>query len=110
MSENVWILKSGKKLKIAIETLKELRNNASLKLKLREKTYLDLKEAWETLNMVEVAQVLAQTSFLRTESRGAHYRDDYPEQDDKNWLKNIIFYKKGNNLKWHAISNDPVEF
>jgi len=108
MSENVWIIKSEKKLKIAIKSLNELRNNASLNLKLRKKTYKDLKEAWETLNMLEVAQVLTCASLLRTESRGAHYREDYPEKDDENWLKNIIFYKKVNKLKWYINSNDPI--
>ena len=58
--------------------------------------------------MLEVAQVLTCASLLRTESRGAHYREDYPEKDDENWLKNIIFYKKVNKLKWYMNSNDPI--
>ncbi|MBV9481057.1 MAG: succinate dehydrogenase flavoprotein subunit [Acidobacteria bacterium] len=38
-------------------------------------------------NMLQLARVIAQGAALRDESRGAHYKPDFPERDDKNWLK-----------------------
>lgn len=44
----------------------------------------------ETVNMLNVAWLIAQASLLRTESRGAHYRSDFPDQDDSEWNRRII--------------------
>ena len=38
-------------------------------------------------NMLQLARVVAQGAALRDESRGAHYKPDFPDRDDKNWLK-----------------------
>jgi len=38
-------------------------------------------------NMLQLARVIAQGAGMRNESRGAHYKPDFPERDDKNWLK-----------------------
>ena len=38
-------------------------------------------------NMMQLARVVAQGAAMRDESRGAHYKPDFPERDDKNWLK-----------------------
>jgi succinate dehydrogenase / fumarate reductase flavoprotein subunit len=38
-------------------------------------------------NMLQLARVVAQGAAMRDESRGAHYKPDFPDRDDKNWLK-----------------------
>jgi succinate dehydrogenase / fumarate reductase flavoprotein subunit len=43
--------------------------------------------ARELYNMLQLARVIAQGAGMRDESRGAHYKPDFPERDDKNWLK-----------------------
>jgi succinate dehydrogenase/fumarate reductase flavoprotein subunit len=47
----------------------------------------ELVEAVEISNMIESAEIIARAALLREESRGGHYREDYPERDDKNWVK-----------------------
>jgi L-aspartate oxidase len=42
-------------------------------------------EAWETTNLLTVATALVQAARLREETRGAHWRDDFPERDDEHW-------------------------
>jgi L-aspartate oxidase len=49
---------------------------------------LDL-EGWRAANVVTVAYLIARAALRREESRGAHYRDDYPARDDINWLRRI---------------------
>src|SRR5262249_23054840 len=38
-------------------------------------------------NMLQLSRVIAQGAAMRNESRGAHYKPDFPERDDKNWMK-----------------------
>jgi fumarate reductase (CoM/CoB) subunit A len=57
----------------------------------------DWVEALEVTAMIRFARAMAGAALLRTESRGAHYREDYPELDDGNWLQNIIIRHTGNN-------------
>ncbi len=45
---------------------------------------------WEIQNMLTVSIVMASAAYRREESRGVHYREDYPERDDKHWLVHII--------------------
>lgn len=104
MDQGAWIIKNEKKLNESLNAVRKLKKEAISSIKLPEKTYRHLRAALETLNMIKVGEVLIIASLIRTESRGAHYREDYPEQDDNNWLKNIILYKENEELK-HYTSN-----
>lgn len=53
----------------------------------------DLRKAHEVRNMLLNAEMKLRSSLLRTESRGNHYREDYPESDDKNWLAWVVIQK-----------------
>jgi succinate dehydrogenase / fumarate reductase flavoprotein subunit len=50
----------------------------------------DLVEALELDNLLAQAVVTMHSAFNRTETRGAHAREDFPERDDKNWLKHTV--------------------
>jgi len=59
----------------------------------KSKVYnLDLVETLELGNMLEYSKAIVEGALARTESRGAHYRDDYPKRDDVNWLKHTLAY------------------
>ncbi len=51
---------------------------------------MNLIETWELSNLLDVAEVTAVSALARTESRGAHSRDDCPDRDDENWLKHTL--------------------
>ncbi|MEM6993415.1 MAG: FAD-binding protein [Myxococcota bacterium] len=51
---------------------------------------LDVALAFEHRNLLDVAEVITRAATLRTESRGAHYRSDFPERDDDNFMTNIF--------------------
>jgi succinate dehydrogenase/fumarate reductase flavoprotein subunit len=55
--------------------------------------------------MIECAESIALSAIERTESRGAHTREDMPERDDENWLKHILVTKKD---EGHEISYKDV--
>lgn len=47
----------------------------------------------ETVNMLNVAWIITKAALVRTESRGAHYRADFPDQDNTNWQRRILITK-----------------
>jgi len=54
---------------------------------------LALISALELANLADQAVIIAHSAFARTESRGAHAREDYHQRDDKNWLKHTCAWK-----------------
>lgn len=53
---------------------------------------LEFQLALRLSGMVKIALCVMKAAFLRTESRGSHWRDDYPQRDDNNWLKRTLAY------------------
>jgi succinate dehydrogenase/fumarate reductase flavoprotein subunit len=64
----------------------------------------------ELCNMLLLSEMVCRAALLRTESRGAHYRSDYPKEDNGKWLNNIIIHKQNSkmNLKAVPVSMDTV--
>ncbi len=46
---------------------------------------------YEVINMLTVARIIIQAALWRKESRGGHYRSDYPQRDNLRWLKHTSF-------------------
>lgn len=88
MWRNVSIEREEDGLKSAEGKIKEWMKYAFLK------EFSDTS-GFETLNMLILALLITITSSLRKESRGAHFRKDYPQQDDNNWKKHIVISKEG---------------
>ncbi len=59
---------------------------------------LDYALALELRNMLDVGEAIVEAANMRTESRGAHYRSDYPQRDDSNWLSNIFIRQQNGQL------------
>ena len=54
----------------------------------------DLMEVVELGYLLDCADTLVAGALVRTESRGAHFRDDYPTRDDENWMKHTLAYRQ----------------
>ncbi|MFA5521849.1 MAG: succinate dehydrogenase flavoprotein subunit [Castellaniella sp.] len=65
-------------------------------------------EALELTNMIEVARATTKSAANRTESRGAHALDDYPERDDENWLRHTLWYSEGSRLDYRPVQMKPL--
>ena len=51
----------------------------------------DSSDGWELQNMLTVASVIIQAARIREESRGVHYRTDFPSTNNQDWIKRISF-------------------
>lgn len=92
MTENVTVIRDNKKLEETSSKLQELQEQLK-KVDLNESNFWSsqaLPHLRYLRNMLELASVITLCALARNESRGAHYKTDYKERDDENWLKTSI--------------------
>lgn len=99
MMNNVGVFRTHEKLLLMTEELKTIRDKYS-RITIDDKSNefnTDLLEALELENLIDSAEAITYGALKRTESRGGHSRDDYPNRDDENFLKHTFaFYNQGN--------------
>ncbi|MBW2310221.1 MAG: FAD-binding protein [Deltaproteobacteria bacterium] len=84
-------------------TLKEIRGLTQSLRGIRVENYRELIGYLELEHMVLMGEMVCRTALLRNESRGAHYRSDYPEEDSDGWLKNILIRRRGSEISLEAV-------
>jgi succinate dehydrogenase / fumarate reductase flavoprotein subunit len=92
MQEDAAVFRTGESLKSGAARLAEVHaRRADLAVTDRSLVWnTDLMETLEFENLAAQAMVTLQGALNRTESRGAHAREDFPERDDTNWLKHTL--------------------
>jgi len=93
MMDKVGIFRNGKDLQQAVDELEVLYKRSKNIEVFRSKSRAAnpaLVNAYRTQKMVKIALCVAYGALLRTESRGAHSREDFPKRDDAHWLKRTI--------------------
>ena len=100
MWEKVSIVRNEKDLNEALKRLNEMQNELKdLDVSDKKQYNTDLVTALEVINMVEICILIVKSAILRRESRGAHFRSDFPESNDK-WKRSIVINK--NKIKFEA--------
>ncbi|RME75972.1 MAG: FAD-dependent oxidoreductase [Chloroflexi bacterium] len=87
----VLLVKHEDRLKAALSTITFLREHIAPRLTAKDAH--DLRLAHETQNMLLNAEMKLRASLFRTESRGTHYREDYPARNDDEWLAWVLLQK-----------------
>lgn len=96
MWDKVGIFRNEKELEDALRTVKKLRERyAGVRVQDGSRVFnTELMQAVELGFLLDNAELMAYGAQLRKESRGSHFRTDFPDRDDKNWLRHTIFTLK----------------
>jgi succinate dehydrogenase/fumarate reductase flavoprotein subunit len=98
MWKQAGILRSGKELKSAIEAL------TAVHLPHAEK---DIRADHESRNLHTLALLVSRSALAREESRGSHYRSDFPYRDDDNFQRHSLV-RKGQDVAFERLSGRAV--
>jgi fumarate reductase (CoM/CoB) subunit A len=96
MWETLLVEKDAETLLRAMRYVEDDRERLRTRLRIAEPA--DLALAFEHRNLLDVAEVIIAAAAMRTESRGSHYRRDYPRRADKDWLTNIFVSRSHGDL------------
>lgn len=111
MGDKVGIFRDGEHLESAVKELEQLyirSKNIGIKTK-RLSANPELEEAYRVPKMLKLALCVAKGALDRTESRGAHSREDYPKRDDVNWLKRTLASWEDPNQTMPTLTYEELE-
>jgi succinate dehydrogenase / fumarate reductase flavoprotein subunit/fumarate reductase flavoprotein subunit len=96
MWQRVGIVRNGPQLKQALEEIASLTRRAKAIRATGSRAFnLTWQQALDMRNMLLASEIIARSALLREDSRGAHYREDFPNTDNTQWLKNIYVRQNG---------------
>jgi succinate dehydrogenase / fumarate reductase flavoprotein subunit len=108
MMQDVGIFRTAKGLEAARDKILELREGLG-RIHLDDdgmQYNMDLLQVIELQNLLDLAQVMVAGALARQESRGAHFREDFPARDDAHWLKHTLAWQRpeGTELKYKGVT------
>jgi succinate dehydrogenase / fumarate reductase flavoprotein subunit len=108
MMEKVGIYRNDADMRAAVAEVKQLKERyKAVRVQDTGRQFnTDILELIELGNMLDLSLMTAAAALNRTESRGAHSREDYPERDDDNWLKHSLAYLEGDTVR---MADKPVD-
>jgi succinate dehydrogenase / fumarate reductase, flavoprotein subunit len=108
MDKNAQVYRTATSLQESLDKIAELRKRYEhISIQDQGNRFnTDLLEAVELGFLLDLAEVLAYTALERKESRGGHFREDFPERDDKKFMLHSMAYKNGDKIKlgWKPVT------
>lgn len=109
MQEDFGVFRTGEVMAAGLHRLDALRQRlANAYVKDKSKVFnTALIEAMELDNLMATAYATAYSALARTESRGAHSREDYPKRDDANWIKHTLYFGGDDRIEYRPVNTTP---
>ena len=106
MKQNAGIIRGETKLQNGLKRILELKNEFYSKDNILKEFTIDDDDGngenviltWEIKSSLVVCEAIIRSALMRQESRGAHYRSDFPNLDDEKWNVNIYCRKEGSEM------------
>lgn len=118
MDKYMGVLRTEEGMKIMLAEIERAKEEDLPNLVVRDKSQIynyELRDALEMYFRIEVEEMATKAALMRTESRGTHYREDFPLRTDSEWLKNIVFTREDGryrtelrNVKQSVITLDEL--
>ena len=121
MNQNAGIIREQIKLQEGLKRILELKNKFYSKdnikeFKIDDDNVENVVLTWEVKSSLIACEAIIRSALMREESRGAHYRSDFPKLDDEKWMVNIYCRKEGREMTlfkqqvkdvmhWHALTD-----
>jgi fumarate reductase (CoM/CoB) subunit A len=100
MYDKVGVLRTGNGLREAIAEIRDLKKKTKdMKIHSSARYNNEWVDAIDILNMLPLGEIAARCALAREESRGAHYREDFPQQDDCTWRKHSLSWNEGGDVR-----------
>jgi fumarate reductase flavoprotein subunit len=111
MSDQVCVFRSGPVLQMALDELQELlRRSARIAVRGHAPgANPELVDAYRVRRMLRLALCVVAGALARTESRGAHFREDFPRRNDRDWLKRTLAFWPGRDDTLPTLAYEPVD-
>src|SRR5690606_669857 len=110
MQKHAGVFRTQKSMDEGVQRIAAVRERVkAIGLKDNSKVFNTARiEALEVDNLIEAAQATMVAAAVRSESRGAHAHDDFPNRDDDNWMKHSLWYSEGNRLDYKPVVLKPL--
>ncbi len=112
LDTSAHVFRSGEGLAGAIKMIRELQTRTYRHIEDKSRGYnTNLTNVLELDAMLKIGEVVLVSAYARVESRGAHFRTDHPDRDDKNWLKHTLAYngEDGPRLKYKPVKITSIK-
>ena len=101
MGEAAGVVREGGRLGEALAEMELIHDQTH---SMRRAGVVDVDRWLDLSSLVETGRAVLAAALARTESRGAHYRSDYPKQDDQHWCGNLFLSQRGGHIDARYVS------
>ena len=114
MKQNAGIIREETRLQNGLKRILELKNefyskdNILKEFKIDDDNGENIVLTWEVKSSLVACEAIIRSALMRQESRGAHYRSDFPKLDDEKWKVNIYCRKEGEE-RWYCLNDNVKE-
>ncbi|WP_293644644.1 succinate dehydrogenase flavoprotein subunit [Thiolapillus sp.] len=110
MEDHAGVFRTDDIMREGVEKVKEIRRRlGDVRLHDTSRTFNTARiEAFELENLIDVGMSIVTSALYRQESRGAHSRPDYPERDDRNWMRHSLYFLEEDRLDYKPVRTRPL--